>query len=200
MAPAGTSWRTRTIRTAAHAVLVLLLGPLALATLGCGDAACPGVARAQPAEACPEQPDHLPAAAPSPDAQAGPSPAPPEEAMPPQQAPDPAAPEGKHPKMESQLAETASAARTAGDAAALAVAEARGLAVVNGAVRVVIESATPDRSAARAAVVAAGGIVEAEYADLIQALLPPSALETVAASPDVRYVRAPARAVPNRAP
>jgi hypothetical protein len=104
----------------------------------------------------------------------------------------------KHPKMDGVVAATARTATLAGDDAALDLAQARGLSTVGSDVRVVVESADPDLSAAREVVLAAGGTVEAEYADLIQALLAPSMLEQVANDPAVRYVRAPASAVPGR--
>jgi hypothetical protein len=124
---------------------------------------------------------------------------------PPDQPPDPSAIDltnlDKHPKMEGVIAATARTAPLQGDGAALDLARSRGVTVVGTAVRVVVESVDPDPSAAHAVVVAAGGVVEAEYADAIQTLLPPSALEQVATDPTVRYIRAPAVGVPNtRAP
>jgi hypothetical protein len=107
----------------------------------------------------------------------------------------------KHPKMEGVLAATARTASIVGADAALDLAQSRGVAVVGSAVRVIVESVDPDPSAARAVVLAAGGVIEGEYANAIQALLPPSALEQVANDPAVLYVRSPARGVPNtRAP
>jgi hypothetical protein len=103
----------------------------------------------------------------------------------------------KHPKMEGILAATARTVPLQGDDAALDLARASGVAVVGSAVRVIVESVDPDPSAARAVVLAAGGVVEGEYANAIQALLPPSALEQVANDPAVQYVRTPARGVPN---
>ena len=103
-------------------------------------------------------------------------------------------------KLDGTLAAIADTAATAGDESALAVAQSRALAVSGGMVRVLVESASPDLTAARAAIVAAGGTVEAEYADTIQALVPPAGLDALAASPDVRYVRAPAGRSPDAAP
>jgi hypothetical protein len=103
----------------------------------------------------------------------------------------------KHPKMDGVIAATARTAHFESDAAALDLARSRGVTVVGTTVRVIVESVDPDPSAAHAVVVAAGGIVEAEYADAIQALLAPSALEQVANDPTVRYIQAPARGVPN---
>jgi hypothetical protein len=103
----------------------------------------------------------------------------------------------KHPKMAGSIAATARTAPLSGEDAALDLARARGLTVVGTTVRVVVESADPDLSATRGAIVAAGGTVEGEYADIIQALLAPSMLEQVANDPAVRYIRAPASGVPN---
>ena len=103
-------------------------------------------------------------------------------------------------KLDGALAAIADSAVASGDEAALAAAQAGGLTTSGGAIRVLVESANPDLTAAKAAIVAAGGTVEAEYADTIQALMPPSGLDALAASPDVRYVRAPAGRAPDAAP
>lgn len=103
-------------------------------------------------------------------------------------------------KMDGALASIAETALSAGDEAALVTAQSAGLAVVGGQIRVLVECVSLDLSNASAAILAAGGVVEGEYADTIQALLPPSALDTVAASPDVRYVRAPAGRTTDAAP
>lgn len=102
-------------------------------------------------------------------------------------------------KMDGLLANVAAVAATSGDEAALATAQAGGLVVSGGMVRVLVETDNPDLSRAKAAIVAAGGTVEGEYADTIQALMPPAGLDVLAASPDVRYVRTPARPMPGRA-
>ena len=103
-------------------------------------------------------------------------------------------------KLDGTLAAIADAAVTTGDEAALTAAQAGGLTTSGGAIRVLVESANPDLTAAKAAIMAAGGTVEAEYADTIQALMPPGSLDTLAVSPDVRYVRAPAGRTPDAAP
>jgi hypothetical protein len=108
--------------------------------------------------------------------------------------------DASNPKLDGVLNSAARVAASSGDDAALADAGSAGVAVVSGTLRVVVESTAPDTTAARAVVEAAGGTVEAEYADTIQALLAPSAIETVAASPDVRFVRMPAIGVPNAGP
>ena len=64
--------------------------------------------------------------------------------------------------------------------------------VVSNKVRVIVEgNHGSDRSGARAAIVAAGGVVEAENANLVQALVPASALSALAAQADVGFVRPP---------
>jgi len=114
-------------------------------------------------------------------------------------APDPPAPEAKRDKLPTALALVADAARKAGDEAAISIAQTHGLTVVGGSVRVVVESASADLTGARAAIVSAGGTVEGEYLDTIQALLPPCGLDPVSASADVRAIRAPAMGIPGRA-
>jgi hypothetical protein len=103
----------------------------------------------------------------------------------------------QHPKMDAHVASSAAAARRTGDAAGVRVARERGLDAADAMIQVVVESAAADPTAARAVVVANGGIVEAEYASLIQARLAPSALDPVAADPSVRYVRVPRRPQPD---
>jgi subtilisin family serine protease len=105
--------------------------------------------------------------------------------------------DGRHPKMDAAVAASAAAARRSGAAAGLEVARERGLSATNDTVQVVIESAAANPAAARAVVLANGGIIEAEYADLIQARLAPAALALVAADPSVRYVRVPSRPWPD---
>ncbi|MGH2462394.1 MAG: S8 family serine peptidase [Candidatus Limnocylindria bacterium] len=96
----------------------------------------------------------------------------------------------KHPKLDSHLLAVASATRTGGTPEGLRVASERDVAVSSGRVRVVV-TANSGRSAVRDAIQAVGGLVEAEYADLVQALLPPGALRTLAELSIVRYVRQP---------
>ena len=99
-----------------------------------------------------------------------------------------------NPKLDHQLAVLARAQSTR--RARAAMAEAHGLDMVDGNVRVVVEAGEADLRATRAAVAAAGGKVEAEYADLIQALVPVSTLEALAADPAVHYVRPPFSSTP----
>lgn len=123
-----------------------------------------------------------------------------DETTPPSFTSAPVTPAARREKMDGALGAVADAAATTGDEAALGVAQARGLAVSGGQVRVLVETDNPDLTDAKNAIVAAGGAVEGEYADTIQALMPPSGLDALAASPDVRYVRAPAQRAPGRMP
>ena len=101
----------------------------------------------------------------------------------------------KHAKMDGTLALVALAS-TRGQSP-VDVARARAVDVVdNRLVRVVVESAGP-RPGAVAAVRAVGGTVEAEYEDLVQALVAPGVLDRLAADPAVAYVRQPARPIPD---
>ena len=94
----------------------------------------------------------------------------------------------KHPKLDSHLAEVSAATAAGGVAEGLRVARKGKLIVSGETVRVLVRG---DRSAARVAIRAAGGGVEAEYADLIQAVVPLGALTTLANFPGVIYVDAP---------
>lgn len=98
----------------------------------------------------------------------------------------------KHAKMDGNTALVARAGGGRVSQNPIDVARARSLTVVDDAlIRVVVESAGP-RDRAVAAVRAAGGTVEAEYEDLVQALVAPAMLEALAADPAVAYVRQPA--------
>ena len=99
----------------------------------------------------------------------------------------------KHTRIDSSLAQTIRASQAGGRAQAIDAARAGGLAVSNEMVRAIVETNSGGQSGARTAIVRAGGRVEAEYATLIQALLPPAGIEQVANDPAVRYVRRPYR-------
>ena len=99
----------------------------------------------------------------------------------------------KHQKMDASTAQVAAAAGGRIAQNPIDVARARKVTVVDDAlIRVIVESAGAPAQAA-AAVRAAGGTVEAEYRDLVQALVVPVMLERLAADPAVKYVREPAR-------
>ncbi|MCC7367978.1 MAG: S8 family serine peptidase [Chloroflexi bacterium] len=108
-------------------------------------------------------------------------------------APDVAIREQKQAKLDSTLALVSRAAGGRGDQNPLDVARSREVDVVHNAlVRVVVESAGARQQAINA-VRAAGGVVEAEYRDLVQALVAPQQLDALAADGGVAYVRQPAR-------
>jgi subtilisin family serine protease len=96
-------------------------------------------------------------------------------------------------KLDSHLAEVVQAVEGGGKA--LAVRRALSmppLEVEGDAIRVVVEAATaPERSAAR--IRASGADVEAEHANLIQALVPVDRLAEIAADASVAYLRLPYR-------
>jgi hypothetical protein len=80
----------------------------------------------------------------------------------------------KIPRLSSSLAQVATAQQASGKGAQ--EGRSRGLDVVGGRVRVVLEAERSVTAAVRAAVVAAGGEVEASYAGNVQALVPPAAV------------------------
>jgi hypothetical protein len=98
--------------------------------------------------------------------------------------------------MDSHLASVAELAQTAGAEAALTSARASGLHVVDDKVRVVIEALDGDAARVSQLVGSVGGIVESSYETLTQALLPVTALHTVAASSAVQLMRSPIIAFP----
>ena len=97
----------------------------------------------------------------------------------------------KQPGIDSALAQVSTTTKSQGAAAALAVAQASGLAVQRGLVRVIVEARSGDTAAASAAVKAVGGTIDGSYANLVEALVPPAALSTLATDPAVAYVRPP---------
>jgi uncharacterized repeat protein (TIGR01451 family) len=98
----------------------------------------------------------------------------------------------RHPKLESQLVGIGRTSRTVSVSSALDQSRGASISVVGSQVRVIVEAAGGSNAGAKAAVQANGGTVEAEYANLVQALLPPANLEAVANDPRVAYVRTPA--------
>jgi subtilisin family serine protease len=96
----------------------------------------------------------------------------------------------KHAKLDSQLFAVASKASTFGLADGLRLAREHELTLSGDSVRVVIQ-ANGNRSAVRDAIQADGGRVEGEYADLVQAFVPVTALAKIAANPSVTFVGQP---------
>ena len=95
----------------------------------------------------------------------------------------------QQPKLDSQLGSVARTAAANGDAAAALAADALGLDTVGTGVRVVVDAADP--LAARTAVTAAGGTVEASAGSLLRAVDAPADLTALAQSPAVARVRHP---------
>jgi hypothetical protein len=99
----------------------------------------------------------------------------------------------KHDRMDGAMASLANAAAGRSGLNPIDVARARDIGLVGGRmVRVIVESTGP-RSRAVSAVRAVGGAVEAEYENLVQAVVAPGMLERLAADPAVDYVREPLR-------
>jgi len=96
----------------------------------------------------------------------------------------------KHPKLDSRLLEVASSADTAGVAAGVEAARARRLSLFADNVRVAIRT-SGDHSLSKDAVRSVGGVVDAEYADVVQAFVPTTALRRLADNPAAVYVGLP---------
>ena len=92
-------------------------------------------------------------------------------------------------KLASALAQIARIDRVAGGGAALDAAHARRVAQQGKLLRIVLERR--GNANLRSAFAAAGGRVEGTWRNLVQALVPPSALESLAARNDVVFVRQP---------
>ena len=102
---------------------------------------------------------------------------------------------GGVPELDSSLQKVVTSQRAGGSDAAISRAKALGVPVSGSLVRVVIVADSGQVAQAQAAVTAAGGSVEGTAGGLVQALLPPSALASVAAENGVALVRPPARPV-----
>ena len=99
----------------------------------------------------------------------------------------------KRAKLDSQLAAVALDKRRSGVAAALDRAEKRSLDVEGSAVRVVVVAKRGKADEALASVASAGGEITGSHASLVEALVPVSALETLAGDASVARVRPPLR-------
>ena len=103
----------------------------------------------------------------------------------------------KSDKLDSNLATLISLVDTQGIDAAVAWAESSRLDVVDSTIRVVIvagDDVDPDQIAADVA--ALGGVVEQRYASLTQALVPIAALDQLAQTNGIAWVRPPLAAQP----
>ncbi len=112
------------------------------------------------------------------------------------QSPRAALGSGDAPGLASSLQKVATAQVAGGTDAGVSRATALGVPVSGGFVRVIVVADSGRLAQARVAVAAAGGSVEATAGLLVQALLPPSALSSVAAVSGVALVRPPARPFP----
>ena len=110
-------------------------------------------------------------------------------------APNPPSPtlsEKGNPKLDSQLNQLIQAEKL-GDAASFA--EQSNIELVDGNVRVIVES-LPEQVDATTKAASALGVVETSYGDLLQVLVPVASLTTLADAASVRFVRLPQYPVP----
>jgi hypothetical protein len=103
----------------------------------------------------------------------------------------------KSDKMSGELTLLSRAAQQGGPDAAIATAHSRDIETKGGKVQVVVQTDASDRSGARDAIKGAGGDIQGEYEDLVQALVPVTSLEQIANDSDVSYVSRPAHGVPD---
>lgn len=102
-----------------------------------------------------------------------------------------------NPKLESSLNQLLEAYKQGGLAEAQAFAETRQIELKDGRVQVEIVATTTEAIAdLREAIEALGGEYQSHYGNLLQALVPVDALETLAQRPDVEVIREPRRAGP----
>jgi hypothetical protein len=106
------------------------------------------------------------------------------------------APLGTADGLAASLQQVAMAQRAGGTDAGVSRAKALGVPVSGNSVRVIVVADNGRLAQARLAVTAAGGSVEVTAGVLVQALLPPSALTSVAALDGVEFVRPPAHPFP----
>jgi hypothetical protein len=105
-------------------------------------------------------------------------------------------PTDKHPKLDSQLAALSRILQERGPGVARDEARTRGLTTSDTRVRVVIEAAPNARASVAAGAASLGSTTEAEYANLVQAMVPIQALAPLAGRADVIRIAPPAIPVP----
>lgn len=111
----------------------------------------------------------------------------------PESSPTYVAPKKGNPKLDSQLNQLV-AAQANGEAASFA--RQANIPLDNGRVRVVIECVPGQLDAASKAAVTAGAVVETTYENLIQVLIPVTALNALADAESIKTVRLPQQPVP----
>lgn len=94
------------------------------------------------------------------------------------------------PRLESRLFQAATLAAAQPQRVDQAAAQ-KGMVAQDGLLQVVLEIDSADAGAVQQAVTGAGGVVQASYAGLVQALVPPGSVDLLTAHPGVRFVRAP---------
>lgn len=111
--------------------------------------------------------------------------------------PAPREPRPNRPKLEGRLAAVAEAQAREGAARASEVGSQLGVPILAGnRVRVIVESEPGGVDAVKAAVQAAGGTVEGDYRELVQAALPIAGLATLEQQGSARYIRLPFESYP----
>jgi hypothetical protein len=100
------------------------------------------------------------------------------------------------PKLESSLWQLVGAQQQGGVFGLSVEAERSGIALHDGAVRVVVEAQPGQASAVAAAAASQGGVVETSYGDLVQVLAPVGRLEALSNAVGVSYVRQPTKFFP----
>ena len=98
-----------------------------------------------------------------------------------------------HPKLDSQLNQLISAEKR-GEAASFA--EQSNIDLVDGAVRVIIESVPGQLEVATEAATNAGAELETSYNDLLQVVVPVTSLSTLADATSIHFIRLPEYPVP----
>src|SRR5438034_3636934 len=107
----------------------------------------------------------------------------------------PLPPTAKNPKLDSQLLAVATATDAGGAVAGLQAAREHRLFVSGNNVRVILRAGV-DHLPTIDAIRASAGVVEAEYSDLVQGLMPVTALRRLANSPAIRFVAIPQIPIP----
>ncbi|HEX2987512.1 MAG TPA: S8 family serine peptidase [Chloroflexota bacterium] len=107
----------------------------------------------------------------------------------------PTLPNKKRPKLDSRLGSVADELVKSGESPAVQAAQQHNLDVIDNMVLVEVETRNQTRDSVRSSARQLGGQVEGEYANLLRILLPVSALERMAAHPDVLFVGPPVRPV-----
>lgn len=113
-----------------------------------------------------------------------------------EESPQTSGPVMRYPKLDSALNQLLAAYNEQGIDGAQAVAETRGMVLEGQSVEVTIITTPAEVDRLTQAIVCLGGVVQGDYQERVEALVPLDRLASVAELPEVQQIREPQRAVP----